>query len=258
MFPTITSDFISFHHEVCGFPNLEAEEERSLLVEAKLGCKKSLQKIITTHLRVVTSQVMQLQRKLEECFDMFQEGCLALLDSVRSFDLAYQNRFSTHCFLRVKSAILEWIRNNRQIKLWNSKPLKKVMNNCKKYDYRSPEGRAKACNELEVDESVIEDFLEKSSTNYLTSYVSGEGEENCIYEAIKSDSDIEAEFIESSEKLLIPNLMKGINDRQRYVLEQIYYCERSKSDIAGELGVSVQRVFQIEKEGIAAMGRMVA
>lgn len=255
MFPVITSDFYSFHMSTLEVPKLDFTEERELLVDAKEGCKKALQRIISSHLRIVTSQVLELKRNWDDCHDMFQEGCIALLESINSFDLSFQNRFCNHCKIRVRSSIMEWISNNRQIKLWTTHAVKKLVNNRKKYDYLSEEGRRLAVNELNVEESDIDLYLERSSVVYDTTSVDSDGTVNCVYDNIESCNtpDPEHLVLKSSDIKIMRTLLDKINQRHRYIIESTYFQGRQKVDIAAEMGVSVQRVAQMEKEGILAL-----
>ncbi len=56
-----------------------------------------------------------------------------------------------------------------------------------------------------------------------------------------------------SDGKLIQKLLQVLPSRERYVLEQYYFYERSLVDIGAELGVGEARVSQIKSRGLRLM-----
>ena len=54
-------------------------------------------------------------------------------------------------------------------------------------------------------------------------------------------------------KLIVEECLKILNERQRYIVNAIYFEGRNKQDIGKELNISRQRVLQIEQDALKKM-----
>ena len=75
-------------------------EEIELCKEAQNGCEKSLERMVTSNLGLVSKLTKKMYYKNEQYSfeDMFQEGVIGLMKAIRKFDPKEGCRFSTYSY----------------------------------------------------------------------------------------------------------------------------------------------------------------
>src|SRR5262245_61778253 len=77
-------------------PLLDVGTERQLLVAAREGDRKAVERLVVSHLRIVYSVAKSFHRNGVALDDLMSEGTMGLLEAIRRFDLSRDNRFSTY------------------------------------------------------------------------------------------------------------------------------------------------------------------
>jgi RNA polymerase primary sigma factor len=91
--------------EINATPLLSAEQERSLAVRVQAGDKAARDHMVRANLRLVVSVAQQYANRGLGLADLIEEGNLGLLSAVSRFDPARNTRFSTYATFWIKQAI---------------------------------------------------------------------------------------------------------------------------------------------------------
>lgn len=102
-----------FYEKLYQIPDLKRDEELKLIKEAQKGNKKSQNKLIMHYLKFVLTYINPCKynsRYDEE--DLFQEGVIALIRSIKSFKPEKDVLFGTYAILNLKNQLNKYVNNN--------------------------------------------------------------------------------------------------------------------------------------------------
>jgi RNA polymerase primary sigma factor len=94
---------------------LSAEEERALIVKAKNGDEEAFRHIIIANQRLVVREALKYYFKGDNFLDLINEGNKGLIEALRKFDLARENRFFTYALWWVRSEIRRYLSKNQNL-----------------------------------------------------------------------------------------------------------------------------------------------
>ena len=75
---------------------LKESEKMALLKKVKEGDKSARDKLIKGNLRLVLSVLQKFINRGENPDDLFQVGCIGLMNAIDNFDISQNVRFSTY------------------------------------------------------------------------------------------------------------------------------------------------------------------
>ncbi len=93
---------------------LTAREEATLGRRARAGDKKATDALVMAHLKLVNTLARRYDQGLPPA-DLFQEGCIGLLNAVNHFDPDRGNRFSTYAAWWIRESINRAISNKSRV-----------------------------------------------------------------------------------------------------------------------------------------------
>lgn len=217
-------------------PTLTHEEEHQLLIEYKQnGSIVARNKIILSHLRYVAKIAKQFSLYCTDSIaDLFQHGVIGLIRAIKNIDLEKYVSFASYAIYWVKEEIREFIlRNASIVKSFTRKIERGLFFNSSKLN--------------DVDDNELQSFLlKKNSRNCVSIYDSETlSEIESVYNINNINDDVENEYSNTCLKKALSNL----TEREFEIIKDRYLCETplARRDIAEKLGVSQQRVDQIEK-----------
>lgn len=92
------------------------DEVRLLLARAQAGDGAARERLIEGNLRLVYSVVRRFSGRAEND-DLFQVGCIGLMQAIDRFDLSYDVAFSTYAVPLIMAEIHRFLRENRPVKV---------------------------------------------------------------------------------------------------------------------------------------------
>ena len=94
---------------------LTPEEEKELIIKAKGGDEKAFQKIIVSNQKLVVKEALKYYFKEDNFLDLVNEGNKGLIEALKRFDPARENRFYTYALWWVRSEIRRYLSKNQKI-----------------------------------------------------------------------------------------------------------------------------------------------
>jgi len=255
--------------EIRTIPLLTAQEEVDLAKRIAKGDEHARKKMIRSNLRLVINIAKKYIYLGIPLLDLIEEGNLGLMKAVDKFNPKKGYRFSTYGAWWIKQSITRSIIEqgkmirvpvymNELITKW-----KKTKELLAQKIKRIPSDQDIA-KKLKLSKDKIEqiNFWTTTSTSSLDAPVGDEGEGQVIdlvedRNSAQPDSGIKIMM----DKERVENLLDSMNKRERSVLDMRFGLADGKphtlAEVADKLGVSRERVRQIEEEGLAKLRRLV-
>ncbi|MDD5155779.1 MAG: RNA polymerase sigma factor RpoD/SigA [Candidatus Omnitrophica bacterium] len=248
--------------EIHDIPLLTPKEEILLSRRVRKGDEQARKQMIRANLRLVINIAKRYTYLGIPLLDLIEEGNLGLMKAVDKFNPRKGFRFSTYGAWWIRQSITRSMVDqgrlirvpvymNELITKW--KKTKELLSQKLK---RLPSDQEIA-KKLKLKENKVEqiNFWLKTSTSSLEAPVGDEGE-NQVIDLIENNSAImpDASIEHMMDKERVDNLLDRMDDRERQVLDMRFGLVDGKShtlaDVADKLGVSRERVRQIEEEGL--------
>ena len=258
-------------------PILSAEEEHALAVRLRdEGDLMAAQQLILSHLRLVVSIARGFLGYGLPHADLIQEGNIGLMKAIKHFDPDRGVRLMTFSVHWIRSEIQEYIvRNWRMVKLATTKNQRKLFFNLRqmKADEKSlsTSETERIAETLDVKPEEVREMEARLSggDTPLESPGSTDAEDDNAFAPIdwlsREEDEPEAALEERDRNRLtgeiLRNALDALDERSRLVVQARWL--RTDNDVnpdpmtlqelASKLGVSAERVRQIEKKAIAKL-----
>ena len=191
--------------------------------------------------------------KFGEVDDVVNEGVLALMDAIETYDPTKGAKFETFASLKVRGAIIDYIRKQdwipRNLRKF-SRTLDKANSMLYNLNGRVPT-TAELAEYLKMDESKLLKLMAECSCTLTLSF------EELIYEDNINEPSMEAvsdsELLREEMKRVVAEAIDELKDKERQVITLYYYKNFKYSDIAKALGVTEGRVCQIHSKAVLAL-----
>ena len=264
-----SDDVGMYLQEIRSFPRLTVEEERALAMACKAGDEEAVRKMVSANLRLVVSVAREYADRGVPLLDLIQEGSIGLLIAAKNFDYTLEFRFSTYATKWIRQRILRyllWYTELIRVPEHTTDRVRKLLYVRGKLQQKlqrvpTPEELAEAA-ELTVER--VNDLLGFVPEICSLDAPVGDEEEGSLrifLEDTQTPQPFES-LVRQELKGTLEELMAKLNDRQRQVLRLRFGLEDgvcySLEDIRIMMGISKERVRQIEQSAIKKLGKLSA
>ncbi len=264
-----TDDVGRYLQEIRSYPRLTPEEERELAMACKEGDAEAVRKMVSANLRLVVSVAREYADRGVPLLDLFQEGSIGLLIAAKNFDYTLEFRFSTYATKWIRQRITRYIAGHAgliRVPEHTAERVRRVLfvrSELLKTLERMPtlEELAEAC---EITEERAEELLGYAPEVCSLDAPLGAEEDNTLailLEDTQTPQPYES-LVRQELKKSIEDLLERLQPRQSQVLRLRFGMDDgvcySLEDIRKMLGVSKERVRQIEQQAIKKLGKMSA
>ncbi len=257
-------DVRQYLDEICRYPRLTAEQERQLAQRCAAGDEDAIREMVNSNLRLVVSVAREYAGRGVPLLDLIQEGSIGLLTAAKKFDYTLNYRFSTYATKWIRQGITRYITNHAgliRVPAYTAEQIRKVTTTRNALLQRTgsePTDEAVA-GECGMTPDKVRQLLQKRPE--VSSLEAPVGEEDSgtmgvLLEDLQSPQPYE-ELVRDELNQTLEHLLGLLDDRQQRVLRLHFGMEdgvcHSLEEIGAGLGISKERVRQIERQ---AMGKL--
>jgi RNA polymerase sigma factor for flagellar operon FliA len=188
--------------------------------------------------------------------DMISQGMIALIDAVEKFDPGMGNKFETFASLKIKGAVIDFMRKQDWIPR-NQRSLVKELNTAYDalYAESGKEPAAEAIAErMGVSVAQLDKIMQKRHNAMMLSYEEAINEKMMTASPLlteQKDADApEAEMLREELKQKLTEAVGRLNEKERTVVSLYYYENLKLKEIAGVMGITESRVSQIHSAAL--------
>ncbi|MBP1543676.1 MAG: FliA/WhiG family RNA polymerase sigma factor [Oscillospiraceae bacterium] len=216
--------------------------------------------IVLKNLGLVRSCAMAMRNmyiKYGDVDDVVNEGVIALMEAIESFDPDKGAKFETYASLKIRGAIIDFIRRQD----WIPRSVRKFARDLDNAtgslynQYNRVPTTAELSEFMDIPEDKLLRSMAEASTTVTLSF------EELLYEdnfeehhAIGEGSD--ASLLREECRRVIAEAIESLKEKERQVITLYYFKNMKYSDIAKALGISESRVCQINTKATLALKAM--
>lgn len=258
-----TNNYPAYVRAVASIPVLGIFEEQQLVQAWRgNGDKDAAKKLVLSHLRLVTSVVKDHEGYGLPPADLAQEGVVGLMKAVHRFDPSKGVRLGTYAWYWIEAEVKEFIIKNWRMLSWGTSALAKKMF----FGYRrtlrhlkemGDPARGPSTKEIATSLGVSEEDAKLAQSYFWGHDVSMDADEAGGFIPTPLQSSVDPlMFVEQCQDMesmrKIKNTLTQLPVRLQTVLSKRYLTQTPKTlqELSEELGVSVERVRQLEQEGV--------
>ncbi|MDD4316215.1 MAG: SigB/SigF/SigG family RNA polymerase sigma factor [Clostridia bacterium] len=224
---------------------LQNEETLRLIEEAQKGSDEAKTELLHHNLPLIKSIVRRYKNKQIEYDDLVQLGTLGLIKAINNFDTSFGVRFSTYAVPMIAGEIKRFIRDDGAIKVSRSiKSLSQKINVFVEV-YRHTNNKEPTISELAEEFHISEQdvvFTLDSSRYPVSLYSENDDDGLSLVDRLCAKGTPD----EDIDKMIIKDLIKGLEERDKRIIYLRYYRDKTQSEIARELGVSQVQISRLE------------
>jgi RNA polymerase primary sigma factor len=250
--------------EIGRYRLLTRSEEVRLAKRAEEGDAGARQRLIESNLRLVVTIAKDYQGRGVELLDLIQEGTLGLMRAVDRYDWRRGTKFSTYAAWWIRNGIFQAVANDaRPIRLPES-VLQRLSDVRRTENALSAQlGRRPSAGEIagELGLSAEQVLDAQAAAQPVSSLDESVGEERSSAELLADPNAVDPlqPLVEEATGAALTATLEQLPERDRLVLELRFGLDdgvpHTVEAVAQELGVTRERVRQIELRALRSLGR---
>ncbi len=239
--------------------------------------ERALHRLITAYMRLAISMASRFRRYGAPMNDLIQEASLGLMKAADKFDPDRGVRFSTYAVWWIKAGVQDYVmRNWSMVRTGSTSSQKSLFFNLRRVQARLERESAARGESLDqsalrhrvaaelgvplLDVEMMEGRL--SGSDYSLNAVQGAEEGREWIDALEDESTQAAEAVAVAHdadllRSWLTRALLGLNPRERYIVAERKLKDegRTLESLGAELGLSKERVRQLEAAAFAKMRR---
>lgn len=260
-------DVRQYLQEIRSYPRLTLQEEQEIARRCAEGDEEAIRQMVNSNLRLVVSVAREYAGRGVPLLDLIQEGSIGLIVAAKKFDYTLEYRFSTYATKWIRQRITRYLANHNgliRVPVHTAERMRKVVvaKNTLIQETGQEPTDAEVAERAGIPESKVEQLLKLTpETCSLDAPVGDDGEGTMGSLLPTSDaSEPQAELIRQELVSVMDGLLGQLTDRQKQILRLHFGMEDgicyTLEEIGKMLGISKERVRQVEKQAIDRLKRL--
>ena len=252
--------------DICGVNTarlkvLNQAQMDALLLQARQGDEAARQTLIEGNLRLVLSVIQRFDKRGESPDDLFQVGCIGLINAISNFDPDKQVKFSTYGVPMIAGEVRRYLRDNSPIRV--SRSIRDVayrVLQCKEAQ-TARLGREPTLEEISRELDLpMEDVSEAldavcAPVSLYDPVFSDGGDPLTVMDQVRDTKNTDEHWM---EQIALRSAFAALGNREKQILSLRFYDGKTQMEVAGSLGISQAQVSRLEKSAIGAMRKSVS
>jgi len=211
--------------------------------------------LVEAHLHLVGYHVSEMLMRVPPQVsrdDLASAGYLALTQAALSFDEASGVPFNRYAAMRMRGALIDELRSMD----WASRGVRRKIREYTKTvemmtsDLGREPSREEVAASMGVDVAEIDAVKDSSQTRVL-SYDAYDG---ALALSVPENAPTpEVESLNNERMVFLRSAVEALPERLRYVVEQVFFAERTVTELAEEMGLTQSRVSQLRSEAMVLL-----
>ena len=245
------------------------EEVSVLIKQAREGDKKAREVLIESNLGLVRHVVKRFLGRGYEAEDLFQIGTIGLMKAIDKFNLELNVCFSTYAVPMITGEVKRFLRDDGMIK---------VSRSIKENSFKIGSARERLIRKLQR-EPTLQEIVEETGIpkGDVVLAMEASGEVESIYKSVTADDGGEMYILDKVvmadaqgvgtdygnriltfggdvekdklvDHILVGQLLEGLEEQERQLIEMRYFQNKTQTQIASILGISQVQVSRMEKK----------
>lgn len=204
--------------------------------------------------RTVAMSMRNMYIKFGDVEDIVNEGVIALMNAIEEYNSEKGAKFETFASLKIKGAIIDYIRKQD----WIPRNVRKFAKSLDKANsmlynlYGRVPTTAELAQHLGMDESKLIKNMTDCSCTITLSFEELLYEDN-INEPSAKDTATDKNLLREEMVKVVAEAISSLKDNERQVITLYYYKNLKYSDIAKALGVTEGRICQIHTKAVLSL-----
>ena len=260
-------DIRQYLREIRVIPRLTPEEERDLARRCAQGDEDAVRQMVSANLRLVVSVAREYAGRGVPLLDLIQEGSLGLLAAAKKFDYSLDYRFSTYATKWIRQGVTRCLMNHGspiRVPLHTAERMRKI--DAARKSLQENLGREPTAEEIGAQTGLpgekVEELLRLMPEVCSLDTPAGDEEKSTLGMLLEDAQapQPQEELVRQELEENLSRLMDTLTDRQQRILRLHFGMEDGRcwslEEIGGELGISKERVRQIERQAMDKLQRL--
>ena len=258
-------DLRPFLSDIRRFPRLTDRQEKELARRCAGGDEAAIRTMVNSNLRLVVSVAREYAGRGVPLLDLVQEGSIGLIAAARKFDYTLDFKFSTYATKWIRQGITRCIARHAQlirVPDHTAQLIRKVEQARQELllDHQEEPTLAEIASRCGMTEERVVQLLRLDPETCSLDAPAGENETLGVLLEDATALQPQEALVRKELEHTLNTLLGALNDRQRQVLQLHFGMEdghcHSLEDIGKQLGVSKERVRQIEKQAMDKLQKL--
>ncbi len=260
-------DVRQFLREMQEYPRLTPKEERELARRCAQGDEEAVRKMVGSNLRLVVSIAKEYASRGVPLLDLVQEGSIGLIAAARKFDYTRDLRFSTYATKWIRKCVSQCVLEHGssiRVPTHTAERMRKVA--AVRAALIQQTGEEPSPGEIAeksgIPENKVRELIQLTPEISSLDIPTGEGEDGSMYTLLEDRQALQpyGAVVRRELEDTMGQMMAALTDRQRQILSLHFGMTDGKcyslEEIGKQLGISKERVRQIERQAMEKLQKM--